>query len=57
MSWFLTVMIESIRSLPAPSKRSYVMKELFSAWRDNAAALVTELVNDPLEEDAGFYFL
>ncbi|KAL5254446.1 hypothetical protein ACHWQZ_G014029 [Mnemiopsis leidyi] len=50
LSWFVKVMFEAIQILPAPSRRSHVISEVFKAWRENIQALSEEF-DDPLEDD------
>ena len=55
LSWFVKVMFEAIQILPAPSRRSHVISEVFKAWRENIQALSEEF-DDPLEDDQGTVF-
>ena len=49
MSWFVKVLFEAIRTLALPSKRSYVINEIFKAWRENIQALTDDL-DDPIDD-------
>jgi hypothetical protein len=46
------VIFEALQILPAPSKRSYVISEVFKAWKENIQALSEEF-EDPLDDDQG----
>lgn len=52
LSWFIKVMFDSINILPAPSRKSHVITEIFKAWKENITALIEE-VEDPIDDDHG----